>query len=134
MGRLTSASTRPNWRRWFIHYRAFECFSDSPAECVGDSEFSLRRVSRDPLGRTELLSFVDFSTMTDGVNNNRSLVSQDLENNSVRSISEFVESAQLSFQRIEFRGFQISGEPLNSVSNPPSGGLIEFLKFAGGRF
>lgn len=81
-----------------------------------------------------LPSPVDVATMANSVNDNRLLLPQDLKDDAVRSFSDLVESAQLPFQRIELCGIEVGGEPMNSVCNPLSSGLIELLKLFRGRF
>ena len=72
--------------------------------------------------------------MADSVNDDCSLVPQDLKDDPVRSISDLVKTAQLPFQRIELCGVEIGGEPLNSICNPRRNGSIELLKLLGGGF
>jgi hypothetical protein len=47
-------------------------------------------------------SLVDVPAMSDGVNDNRPLVAQDLENDSIRAFSSFVETFELPLEREEF--------------------------------
>ena len=81
-----------------------------------------------------LPALVNIAAVTDGVDDDGLLVPQDLEDDPVRSFSDLVETAQLSLERIELRGIEVGGEPLNSICNPLSRGLVEFLKLFRGRF
>ena len=53
--------------------------------------------------RPELPSFVDFSTVTDAMNDDGALALQDLEDDSKRSFSNLVEALQFTFERVQFR-------------------------------
>ncbi len=81
-----------------------------------------------------LPAFVNVAAMTDGVDDNGVLVLQDFEDDPVRPFSDPVQAAQLTLERIELRGIEVGGEPLNSICNPFARGLVELLKLFRGGF
>ena len=53
--------------------------------------------------RPESPSLVDFSTVTDAMDDDRPLALQDLEDDSIRSFSKLVETLQFAFERVQLR-------------------------------
>ena len=72
--------------------------------------------------------------MTDAVNDDDALIVQDFENDPVMTFSNLVQTTESPFERVEFRGVKIHGEPSNRISDAFCNGAIEFLKLFAGRF
>jgi hypothetical protein len=84
--------------------------------------------------RLELSLFVDFSAVTDNVDDDCSHILQDLEDDSIRSFSKLEQTFQFAFERVKFRGIEVLGEPLDSIGNAYGCRPINFLKLIRGGF
>ena len=80
-----------------------------------------------------LAPFVDFPTVSDGVDDNRVFGLQDFKDDAMRAFAEFVQSFELALQREQFCGIEIRGEPLKSIDNTLGNGSIELFKLFGSR-
>ena len=72
--------------------------------------------------------------MTDAVNDDHPLMAQDLEDDSIRTFSNLVETTEFPFKGVKFRRVEVCRKPLNSICNPFCDGTIESLKLLGGGF
>ena len=72
--------------------------------------------------------------MTDTVNDDHSLVLQDLEDDSVGTFADLVETFQFTLEWVEFRRIEIFGKPLNSICDAFANHTIDLLKLFRGGF
>jgi hypothetical protein len=84
--------------------------------------------------RLELSLFVYFPAVTNDVDDDRSLILQDLEDDSIRSFSNPEETFQFAFERVEFRRIEVFGEPLDSIGYAYGCSPINLLKLLRSRF
>ena len=84
--------------------------------------------------RPELSLSIDFSTVADIVNDDYLLVLQDLEDDSVGTFANLVETFQFTLEGVEFRRIKIFGKPLNSISDPFANHAIDVLQLSKGGF
>jgi hypothetical protein len=71
--------------------------------------------------------------VADRVNQDNAVGQEDLVEDAVLTFPDFVQSGELAFQGVEFRGIKIEGEPLESINHAFRGDSIELLEVLSGR-
>jgi hypothetical protein len=85
-----------------------------------------------PAQTYKLSLLVDFSTMTDGMYDDDSFASVDLEDDAIGPFSKLVEPLKFSFEWEKPRRVEVLREPADALNDASTSRLVKFLEFFGG--